>query len=110
MPTNPTEYTRAYYAKHKEHLAKLQNTPVRCEVCDCQVGRKHRKRHQTSKKHIRNLLKQSIDGGMDEITLPSLSEDIHADVRKFVIKYVKETYGGVQEEKEIKKGDEEPSQ
>ena len=57
------EYRQKYYEEHKDEIkeynrqySKLKYT---CEVCKCELIKKHMKRHESSKKHLSKLDSQT---------------------------------------------------
>jgi hypothetical protein len=55
------EYKKAsiykYYNTHKDKIKERETTKVKCEVCNCEVQKKHFVKHQRLPKHIKNLSK-----------------------------------------------------
>lgn len=52
MPSNSTEYSKKYYATHRDKYVDKDKT---CDICKC-TFKGHMKRHLNSKKHIKNVI------------------------------------------------------
>ena len=46
------EYSRKY---REEHIDELKEK-ITCKVCKCEIVKRHMKRHETSKKHQKNIM------------------------------------------------------
>jgi len=43
---------REYLEKNKEEIYRKANEKIKCEICECQVNRKHLSTHNKTKKHL----------------------------------------------------------
>jgi len=59
------EYKKAsiykYYNTHKDKIRERETTKVKCEVCNCEIQKKHFVKHQRLPKHIKNLSKSKLE-------------------------------------------------
>lgn len=62
---------QSYYQKNKEKwndkYLKKGYEKIKCDVCDCMIRRKHKSRHERTKKHQRNLNTPKVDVLQDYI-------------------------------------------
>ena len=53
------EYDKEYYDINKEQIKEYNLTSIECVICNCQITRCNRLRHEKSNKHIKNMEKQT---------------------------------------------------
>ena len=46
---------KLYYENHKEELLMKQKQKIRCQVCDCEINKYLKNKHEQTKKHQQNL-------------------------------------------------------
>ena len=49
------EYARKYSKKYSEEHKDELKEKITCKVCKCEIVKRHMKRHETSKKHQKNI-------------------------------------------------------
>jgi hypothetical protein len=54
--SNISEKRKTYYEKNKSNISEKQKVKIKCDVCNCEIVKRHIQIHNRSIKHQKNLL------------------------------------------------------
>ena len=57
---NKQKYNKMYYQKNKSKILSQMYVKYKCDVCDCEIIRKEKPRHDRTAKHHKNLIKKGL--------------------------------------------------